>query len=468
MANLIGKDEAVLKALPEIPLGISHWDMLQDGNYLIVDKTAKLADLVKFRMVCLARPRRMGKSTLCSMLHELFAHGTDKFEGTQIYDLWPEEKGRTYHVIRLSFNVMQGKDASKFEQELKGAVVNAFSTAGFAEVKSFDKTKTLSGFLSQFNVIAEQNWLVFLIDDWDYPLFNSLNKEDDFKLIQAALSTFYAWLRNLPKKRFVLVTGIMRYRETSLFSGQDIQDLSMDPDFADLLGYTQDELQHAFKDYITLACQQMNLSEEKLLHLLQVHYGGFCFDYDASVKVYCPHAINHFFAEVKSPNVVPFFGHYCMTSPNTSAEGIIAYLRGREIETDELKQICQRQFTLSYQEITADSYFDTITLRQLLVHTGYFSIASLAKNADSPEERAFNCVITNKAAQNAVFPMLTRYLLHFDQEKLIKLQQTCTEAQQALLAGDMAQMCVLFNQSICQAGYPRIAGCSGSLICQLL
>ena len=82
---------------------------------------------------------------------------------------------------------------------------------------------------------------------------------------------------------------------------------------------------------------------------------------------------------MKSPNVVPYFGHDCMTSPNTSAKVISAYLRGREIETEELKQICQQQFTLSYQEITADSYFDTITLMQLLVHSGYFSIASLAK-----------------------------------------------------------------------------------------
>ena len=285
MANLIGKDEAALNALPNIPLGVSKWDVLRNRNYLIVDKTAKLAKLVEFNTVCLARSRRMGKTTLCSMLYELFAHGTDKFKGTQIYDLWPEEKGRTYPVIRLSFSTMQCMDASEFENVLKENIATAFTTAGFPEAQSFDQNELLSVFLGNFDVIAEQHWLVFLIDDWDYPLFNSLDKEDDFKLFQAALSAFYAWLRNLPKKRFVLLTGIMRYCETSLFSGQDIQDLSMDPDFADLLGYTQDELQHAFKDYITLTCQQMNLTEQELLHLLQVHYGGFCFDYNASVKV---------------------------------------------------------------------------------------------------------------------------------------------------------------------------------------
>ena len=56
-----------------------------------------------------------------------------------------------------------------------------------------------------------------------------------------------------------------------------------------------------------------------------------------------------------------------MTSPNTSEELIIAYLHGRELETAELQQICQQQFTMSYQEITAAPYFGTVTFKQLLV-----------------------------------------------------------------------------------------------------
>ena len=452
MANLIGKDEEVLNALPNIPLGVSKWDVLRSRNYLVVDKTAKLAKLVEFNMVFFARPRRMGKSTLCSMLYELFAHGTDKFEGTQIYDLWPEEKGRTYPVIRLSFNSIQCKDASEFEKVLKENIATAFTTAGFPEAQSFDQTKTLSGFLSQFNVIAEQHWLVFLIDEWDHQLSNSLDKEDAFNLFKSKLSIFYSWLRNLPKPRFVLVTGIMRYRETSLFSGQDIQDLSMDPDFADLLGYTQDELQYAFKDYIPLACQQMNLSEEKLLHLLQAYYEGFCFDEDASVKVYCPYAINKFFDVVKSPHTVPYFGSFWMNSANARV-ALIEYLRRLELNTDDLKQICQQQFTLSYQEITDASFFGKVSFKQLLVQAGYFSIASLAKNSASPEEKDFNCVITNKDVSKAFFPVLASYLLSFDKEKQRKLEQTCTETQQALLVGDIAQMCVLFNLNLCKAGY---------------
>ena len=95
-----------LENLPNIPLGVSDWDSLRDGRYLVVDKTAKLKKLVAYRSVFFARPRRMGKSTLCSMLHELFAHGKESFAGQAIYELGTE---KTYPVIHLSFKAIAVK-----------------------------------------------------------------------------------------------------------------------------------------------------------------------------------------------------------------------------------------------------------------------------------------------------------------------------------------------------------------------
>ncbi len=232
--------QPLVRALPKIPLGVSDWNKLADNhkNYVVVDKTAKLAELAQNDTVFIARPRRMGKTTLCSMLYELFAHGKESFKGQAVYDLWPETD--VYPVIRLSFNVFSGDDVSKFEESLKDALLNAFSQAGFPEVESFQKNLTLTGFLGKFGRIALQHKLVIIIDEWDYPLFRCLHDEDRLNVVKSVLRDFYAWLRALPNVHFMLLTGIMRYRETSLFSGQDIQDLSMVPYFADLLGYTQD------------------------------------------------------------------------------------------------------------------------------------------------------------------------------------------------------------------------------------
>ena len=96
---------------------MSDWNNLVRQNKLIVDKTAKLGYLVTFfDFVFFSRPRLMGKTTLCSMLQELFAHGPQNFAGTAIFEHWPETK--TYPVVRLSFLDIKCPDATTFEDSL--------------------------------------------------------------------------------------------------------------------------------------------------------------------------------------------------------------------------------------------------------------------------------------------------------------------------------------------------------------
>ena len=77
-----------------LPTGISDWDDIRYYDMFFVDKTEKLKSLVKIkRKVFLSRPRRMGKSILCSMLAELFKNGvTADFLDTAIHGSWPEKR----------------------------------------------------------------------------------------------------------------------------------------------------------------------------------------------------------------------------------------------------------------------------------------------------------------------------------------------------------------------------------------
>ena len=62
-----------MSELKQLPTGIQTFEKIREGNYLYVDKT----DLV-FRMahdnsyVFMSRPRRFGKSLLCSTLKSYF------------------------------------------------------------------------------------------------------------------------------------------------------------------------------------------------------------------------------------------------------------------------------------------------------------------------------------------------------------------------------------------------------------
>ena len=443
------------QGLQKLPLDVTRWhDLVSEKyNYLFVDKTAKLAALVRnYQAVFIARPRRMGKTLMCSMLYELFAHGTESFKGTAVYDLWPENE--LFPVIRLSFNTIACDDVSLFEQSLKGALVNTFSQVGFPEVDSFDRGDVLPSFLGKFNQIAEQHELVFLIDEWDYPLSNNLDNEDKFNRLKLVLRDFYAWLRDLPKVRFLLITGIMRYHETSMFTGQYIQDLSMKPYFADLLGYTQQELVDEFAPYIEKAANMLGISTQTLLDKLKRYYDGFCFDYNASVNLYCPYSINQFFDAVvpKAEDDViedgPYFDSYWMTSANATA-ALSSYLRGRGLGQEELRQICNQHFLLSYEDINGVNFFGSVKFKHLLVQAGYFSLKAVV-SGKAPTSRKYKCGVTNQEVDEAFVRVLSGYLVNFDDDKRDQLIAEGEEAQKSLLAGDIECMCIRLNQILCK------------------
>lgn len=160
--------------LRQLPLGFSSWSEIHANDFFFVDKTAKLADLVwDKRKVFFARPNGMGKTLLCSMLKELFAHGTQEFEGTAIYDEWPEKQ--CYPVISLNFSEICGDD---LERALKEALIAAFVEAGFEQAQSLECSLSLYIFLRRFDQITAKKQLVFLIDDWDSPLTLALEHYD--------------------------------------------------------------------------------------------------------------------------------------------------------------------------------------------------------------------------------------------------------------------------------------------------
>ncbi len=442
------KLKPLAKALQEIPLGVSEWGDFADvhSDYVFVDKTAKLADLVRKKKVFIARPRRMGKTTLCSMLEELFSNGKEGFKGKAVYDQWTETE--VYPVIRLSFHSIAGTDVSKFECALRENLVSAFSRAGFPEVKNFQQSVTLSGFLSQFYDIAKHHLLVFIIDEWDYPLSNCLDNEENFNVVKEVLKDFYSWLRVLPPVRFILITGIMRYREINLFSGQDIQDLSLAPRFADLLGYTQKEVQTVFAGYIARAAKKLKITKTQLLEQLKQHYDGFCFDENAKVSVYCPYSINQFFDQLNDPDKQLIFENFWMISA-TANSAFISFLRGHALDQKDLSQICLQHFSLSKEALSEPFFFGTVKFKQLLVQGGYFSIKSAVYDPVA-NKTVLDCGVTNQEVAAEFKDLVLGYLVNFDEDKKQELMSEGYEAQKSLLAGDIECMCIRLNQILCK------------------
>ena len=393
--------------LQDITTTSSDFNEIRDEGFLLVDKTARINDLIREGRVFLSRPRRFGKSLLLSTITELFTNGVKNFEGLAIHDVWQQER---YPVVKLSFFGLS--DPTTLERKLCDRLRESFAGAGFdAAFDIAPQSNTISALTTRLNYLRGQQKIVLLIDEWDFPLSSHLNDRAAFEKNKEILNQFYAWIRDLANIKFLLVTGITRYQETSLFTGQTVTDISMDPRFADLLGYTQDEVEDYFAEHIKEAAARLKISTDELCHKLAVYYDGFCFDYKAKLRLYCPISINKFFKQVvDTPAEVPTFGYYWMESSNT-AQALRTFLARVRLKSDFIDQVQGSGVELSQTDISSANSYESINFKALLVQTGYLSIDSI-KNPDevSQDDRICCCKFPNLEVKQRYVNILLRYL----------------------------------------------------------
>ena len=435
--------------LRQLPLGFSSWSEIRANNFFFVDKTAKLAVLVSdLHKVFFARPYGMGKTLLCSMLKELFAHGTQDFAGTYIYDDWPEDQ--CYPVISLSFSEIY---SDNFELALKHALVAAFENVGMAQARSVALTLELSAFLQCLDDIAQDQPLVFLIDDWDSPLTRALENDDRdqgraaFNQAMDTMRVFYTWLNHRDCSRFIFITGVMRFRDEQFFIGEDFVDLSMEPDFADLLGFTPEEVEIYYSQYYQHAAQVLDTLPFFLVNDLKQNYGGYCFDYEAQTELYNPLALNEFFATVSvtKPNHSTFDSYWMANS--LAPRRLHDYLQRRKPSAAQVAQLCTCDSELAPSDFMAPTDFDSITLRQILVQTGLWSIRKRETEQEYQATSSLTGGITNFDVARHYIPILTGYLLNIDANTA---KCSMFRAQQAIQEGNIALTCIHLNELLCR------------------
>ena len=96
-----------MKAQRRLPIGVQSFASLREGNFVYVDKTRYIYDLVNgSKQYFLSRPRRFGKSLFLSTLKAYWEGKQELFEGLEIAEL---EKNKEvafepYPVFYFDFN----------------------------------------------------------------------------------------------------------------------------------------------------------------------------------------------------------------------------------------------------------------------------------------------------------------------------------------------------------------------------
>ena len=286
--------------LDKLPLGYTSFREFIDYSLIYVDKTDLVANLTRSKgPIFLSRPRRFGKSTLVSTFEELFLHGLEKFKGLKIekQNLWQD---KTYKVIHLDF--------SSFREDVAEV---SFADKLFAHLKTKLKRVSLDlveskYVISSFNEAlenAKDNSLVLLIDEYDAPLTATMADSKEFSNRKKILSDFFLTIKSYAGKfRFIFITGVTRYSQVSIFSAfNSLDGISFNPLYGTIVGYTQEELEFYFKDYLEKAAEVLNQKKntneftyEKVLECVKNNYDGYSFDEECSTHVYNPWSILNF------------------------------------------------------------------------------------------------------------------------------------------------------------------------------
>ena len=277
--------------LQRLPIGIQTFSEIRDGNYLYVDKTAAIQRLItQGKYFFLSRPRRFGKSLLLSTIKSIYQGRRDLFTG-----LWIENQrdwGKVSPVIHLSF-----ASISYRELGLEEAIRVQLQATAAEQGITFANTDSISQMFAELleTLAKQQGKVVVLMDEYDKPLIDYLDDMPLAKTNQQVMKTFYSIIKDSdPHIEFLLITGVSKFSRVSLFSDlNNLYDLTLDIDSANLLGYTEPELTHYFTPYLPAVMQQTKLSEPVLWAKIREWYNGYTWDLETAI--YNPFSILNFF-----------------------------------------------------------------------------------------------------------------------------------------------------------------------------
>ncbi|GAP72924.1 ATP-binding protein [Candidatus Symbiothrix dinenymphae] len=276
--------------MKNLPIGIQSFEKLRDEGCLYVDKTKEILQLTSSNIVFLSRPRRFGKSLLVSTLEELYTGSQHLFEGLYIYDKW--DWTQRYPVIRIDWTDI--KHDSKEEME------RSMSTFLKRQAK-LEKIKLVSEYASDcFSELIESlhrkkgNKVVVLIDEYDSPILDTMN-QPEADGVRQFLQSFYKRLKATDNHlKFVFMTGITKVAKVSIFSAlNSLKDITLNDKYASICGYTQEELERNFAEYIDETASHLEITRENLLYYICKWYDGYT--WDGKTSVYNPFSTLMFF-----------------------------------------------------------------------------------------------------------------------------------------------------------------------------
>ena len=259
------------------PIGVQSFEKIRKGGYIYVDKTKYIWDLVsKGNYYFLSRPRRFGKSLLLSTIEAYFQGKRELFEGLAISD--HEKEWVEFPVLHLDLNVGTYSHLDELKAILSDFVAENASKHGIYDNIENPIPLRFGKLVQSISEKYDRN-IVILIDEYDKPLLNSVERQDVASDIQGLLKAFYGVLKSYDAYiKFAMLTGVARFSKVSVFSDlNNLNDISLDEQYNALCGVSESELDKNFTSSIETLAQRLKLTPAKAKEELKKSYDGYHF-----------------------------------------------------------------------------------------------------------------------------------------------------------------------------------------------
>lgn len=339
------------------PLGIQTFSRIIEGGYAYVDKSMFIPPLIKAAtFIFLSRPRRFGKSLTLSMLHSFFNCERELFKGLAIEEMDVEWVKRP--VLHFDFNAEDYLRPDGLE-----LIINRYLSKYEKIYGITDIDNSLSGRfakLIEIAELAEGQQPAILVDEYDKPLLGIEDKPELFEKNQSILKGFFGVLKSMERHIFfAMLTGVARFNKVSIFSDlNNLRDISLENEFADICGWTQEELEKNYGPGIKKLADRHSISFEETIDRLRHFYDGYKFAPYGS-RLYNPFSVLNALAKVE-------FGKYWFQT------GTPTFLAKRIMKNKLLLPSLNSQW-VEQTELEAVGMNDNNPI-PLLFQTGYLTI----------------------------------------------------------------------------------------------
>ena len=197
----------------KLPLGIQDFEEMRRDHYIYADKTDmvwKLANGTKYNY--LSRPRRFGKSLLCSTLKCYFEGRKELFEGLKIMELETEWVKRPV----IYFSMSLGGSSAQTLTEYLNKVLSSYE-------KIYGRNPDEQSLGNRLNGIIQRAYeqagvqIAIIVDEYDAPLLHTY-ETGYHDACREIYRNFFTGLKDYGYCiKCVFITGITKFTQIGMF-----------------------------------------------------------------------------------------------------------------------------------------------------------------------------------------------------------------------------------------------------------